>query len=151
MTLLKFSWLAPEALGRELDPPHSAVVVVHPQFEQKHPQQDERMDQVIGLLGGKKAVEKLEATAGMEKEDRWALRQVEHREEGKTLPLLPPPRSLQAGEMKPPRPLVSSSGGVQEESQSSPLQLRQQQQQQMKWKPSPAFSFSFLARGLQLA
>ena len=30
----------------------AAVVVVHPQFGQKHPQQDEQMDQVIGLLGG---------------------------------------------------------------------------------------------------
>ena len=69
------------------------MVLVDPQVEQKRPQQDERMDQVIGLLGGKMAVEKLEATAGMEKEGRWALRQVEHREEGETLPLLPPPRS----------------------------------------------------------
>ena len=34
----------------------AAVVVVHPQFGQKDPQQDERMDQVIGLLGGKMAV-----------------------------------------------------------------------------------------------
>jgi len=110
----------------------ATVVVVHPQFGQKHPQQDERMDQVIGLLGGKMAVEKLEATAGMEKEGRWALRQVEHGEEGETLPLLPPPRSLQAGEMKPPRPLASSSGGVLEGSQNFPPQLRQQQQQQVK-------------------
>ena len=47
-----------------------AVVVVDPQ-------QDEQMDQVIGLLGGKMAVEQLEATAGMEKEGVWALRQVE--------------------------------------------------------------------------
>ena len=54
-----------------------AVVVVDPQVEQKHPRQDEQMDQVIGLLGGKMAVEKLEATAGMEKEGMWALRQVE--------------------------------------------------------------------------
>ena len=83
----------------------AAVVVVHPQ-------QDEQMDQVIGLLGGKMAVEKLEATAGMEKEGRWALRQVEHREVGETLPLLPPPRSLQAGETKPPQLLPSSSDGV---------------------------------------
>jgi len=46
----------------------AAVVVVHPQFGQKHPQQDERMDQVIGLLGGKMAAWWLEATAGLEKE-----------------------------------------------------------------------------------
>ena len=72
----------------------AAVVVVHPQFGQKRPQQDERMDQVIGLLGGKMAVWWLEATAGLEKEGWWALRQVERREEGKTLPLLPPPQSL---------------------------------------------------------
>ena len=54
-----------------------AVVVVDPQIEQKHPQQEEQMDQVIGLLGGKMAVEKLEATVGAEKEGMWALRQVE--------------------------------------------------------------------------
>ena len=47
----------------------AAVVVVHPQFGQKHPQQEEQMDQVFGLLGGKMAVERLEATAGLEKED----------------------------------------------------------------------------------
>ena len=82
-----------------------AVVVVDPQ-------QDEQVDQVIGLLGGKMAVGKLEATAGLEKEDWRALRQVEHREVGKTLPLLPLPRSLQAGETKPPQLLPSSSDGV---------------------------------------
>ena len=42
--------------------------MVHPQFGQKHPQQDVRMDQVIVLLGGKMAVWQLEATAGLEKE-----------------------------------------------------------------------------------
>jgi len=53
------------------------VVVVDPQVGQKHPQQDEQVDQVIGLLGGEMVVEKLEATAGMKKEGVWALRQVE--------------------------------------------------------------------------
>ena len=65
------------------------------------PQQDEQVDQVIGLLGGKMAVGKLEAIAGMEKEDWRALRQVEHREVGKTLPLLPLPRSLQLERRSP--------------------------------------------------
>ena len=50
--------------------------------------------------------------------------------------------------MRPPQLPLFSSGGVQEESLSSPLQLKQQQ---LKWKPSPAFSFFSLARGLQLA
>ena len=54
-----------------------AVVVGDPQVEQKHPQQDEQMDQMIGLLGGEMAVEKLEATVGREKEGMWALGQVE--------------------------------------------------------------------------
>jgi len=76
MTLLKFSWLAPEALELSWRW-RLAVVVVDPQVGQKHPQQHEQVDQVIGLLGGKMAVEKLEATAGMEKEGAWALRQVE--------------------------------------------------------------------------
>ena len=88
------------------------------------PQQDEQVDQVIGLLGGKMAVGKLEATAGLKKEDWRALRQVEHREVGKTLPLLPLPQPRQA---RPPQPLLSSFGGEQEESLSSPLQLKQQQ------------------------
>ena len=52
MTLLKFSWLAPEVLGHKLAPHLQqwrwglAVVVVDPQ-------QDEQVDQVIGLLGGR--------------------------------------------------------------------------------------------------
>ena len=53
------------------------MVVGDPQVEQKHPQQEEQMDQVIGLLGGEMAVEKLEATVGREKEGMWALGQVE--------------------------------------------------------------------------
>ena len=53
------------------------MVVGDPQVEQKHPQQDEQMDQMIGLLGGEMAVEKLEATVGREKGGMWALRQVE--------------------------------------------------------------------------
>ena len=96
------------------------------------------------------AVGKLEATAGLEKEDWRALRQVEHREVGKTPPLLPLPQPRQAGEMRPPQPLLFSFSSEQEESLSSPLQLKQQQQQKRR-KLSPAFSFSSLARGLQLA
>ena len=67
MTLLKFSWLAPKCLGASWTPHLQqwrwglAVLVVDPQ-------QDEQVDQVIGLLGGKMAVGKLEATAGLEKE-----------------------------------------------------------------------------------
>ena len=114
------------------------------------PQQDEQVNQVIGLLGGKMAVGKLEAAAGLEKEGWWALGQFERKGEGKTLPPLPPPQSLQAREMRPPQPLLFSFGDEQEESLSSPLQLKQQQQQK-KRKPSPAFSFSSFARGLQLA
>ena len=53
------------------------MVVEDPQVEQKHPQQDEQMDQVIGLLEGEMAVEKLEATVGRGKEGVLALRQVE--------------------------------------------------------------------------
>ena len=49
----------------------------HTLFEQKHPQQGERMDQVIGLLGGKLVVERLGAIFGQEKEDMRALEPVE--------------------------------------------------------------------------
>ena len=49
----------------------------HTLFEQKHPQQGERMDQVIGLLGGKLAVERLGAIFGQEKVGMRALGQVE--------------------------------------------------------------------------
>ena len=49
----------------------------HTLFEQKHPQQSERLDQVIGLLGEKLAVERLEAIFGQEKEDMRALGPVE--------------------------------------------------------------------------
>ena len=89
------------------------------------PQQDEQVDQVIGLLGGKMVVGKLEAAAGLEKEGWWALGQLERKGEGKILPPLPPPQSLQAGEMRPLQLLIFSSGGVQEESLSSPLQSKQ--------------------------
>ena len=82
----------------------------HTRCEQKHPQQGERMDQVIGLLGGKLAVERLGAIVGKEKVGMRALGQVE---EGEVvnLPLPLPPRSLQAEETRPPQPLFSSSGG----------------------------------------
>ena len=49
----------------------------HPRFEQNHPQQGEWMDQVIGLLGGKLAVESLGAIVGKEKVGMRALGQVE--------------------------------------------------------------------------
>ena len=49
----------------------------HTRFEQKHPQQGERMDQVIGSLGGKSAVERLGAIFGQEKAGVRALGQVE--------------------------------------------------------------------------
>ena len=53
------------------------MVVEDPHVEQKHPQQEEQMDQLVGLLGGKMAVKKLEATAGKERGSMWALWQVE--------------------------------------------------------------------------
>jgi len=51
-----------------------AVVAGDPQ---KRPQQEEQMDQEIGLLGGEMIVEKLEAAVGREREGTWALGQVE--------------------------------------------------------------------------
>ena len=53
------------------------MVAGDPPEEQKRPQQEEQMDQEIGLLRGEMIVEKLEAAVGREKEGLWALRQVE--------------------------------------------------------------------------
>ena len=49
------------------------MVAGDPPEEQKRPQQEEQMDQEIGLLGGEMTVEKLEAAVGREKEGMWAL------------------------------------------------------------------------------
>jgi len=54
-----------------------AVVAGDPPEEQKRPQQEEQMDQEIGLLGGEMMVEKLETAVGREREGTWALGQVE--------------------------------------------------------------------------
>ena len=53
------------------------MVAGDPSDERKRPQQEEQMDQEIGLLGGEMTVEKLEAAVGREKEGRWAMGQVE--------------------------------------------------------------------------
>jgi len=89
-----------------------AVVAGDPPDERKRPQQEEQMDQEIGLLGGEMTVEKLEAAVGREREGVWALGQVEQREEGESLPPPPPPQSPQAEETRPHQPLAVSSGGV---------------------------------------
>ena len=83
ITLLKFSWLALEALGRELDPPHSAVAVESgsggggPPGRAEAPPAGGADGPGDWPAGGEMAVEKLEATVGREKEGMWALRQVE--------------------------------------------------------------------------
>ena len=53
------------------------MVAGDPPEEQKRPQQEEQMDQEIGLLGGEMMVEKLEMAVGKEREGTWALGQVE--------------------------------------------------------------------------
>ena len=53
------------------------MVAGDPPDERKRPQQEEHMDQEIGLLGGEMTVEKLEAVVGRGKEGMWALGQVE--------------------------------------------------------------------------
>ena len=53
------------------------MVAGDPPDERKHPQQEEQMDQEIGLLGGELTVEALEAAVGREREGAWALGQVE--------------------------------------------------------------------------
>jgi len=54
-----------------------AVVVGDPPDEQKRPQQEEQIDQEIGLLGGKMVVEELEMVVDREREGTWPLGQVE--------------------------------------------------------------------------
>ena len=53
------------------------MVAGDPPDEWKRPQQEERMDQEIGLLGEEMTVEKMEAVVDREKEGMWALGQVE--------------------------------------------------------------------------
>ena len=47
------------------------MVARDPPDEQKRPQQEEQMDQEIGLLEGEMTVEKLEAAVGREREGMW--------------------------------------------------------------------------------
>ena len=53
------------------------MVVGDPPNEQKRPQQEEQIDQEIGLLGGEMVVEELEMAVDGEREGMWALGQVE--------------------------------------------------------------------------
>ena len=89
MTRLKFSLLAPEPLGRELAPLPSAVAAEvgggggvtrgpgRSPSEQNRPQQVERIDQVVGLLGKEMVIEELGMAVVAERESMLALGQVE--------------------------------------------------------------------------